>query len=228
MHKILLSLSVALALGTLSTAGHAADSATFSVTGTISPTSCDVSLSAEKFDFGSISAATLTAMHNEKAGSAVNLNVTCDAATALAVQTTDNRASSAMTGADMEAAMSTITSLNDASLFGLGTDSDGNKIGVMLLVVSNATLNGAVSSNLLTSDDKAAWSTHSISLTSPFPVAKNSYFALASDAGSTVPAAVTNVSYTLRPGIILKRADKYPGGETVNIDGNVTFSLVYL
>lgn len=228
MHKILLSTSIAVALGAVSYAGNAADSATFSVTGTISPTSCDVSLSAEKIDFGSISAATLTGLHNEKTGNAVNLNVACDAATAVAIQTTDNRASSAMTGAEMEASMSTITSLDDANLFGLGSDSDSNKIGVMLIVVSNATLNGVASSNLVTSSDKATWGTHAISLTSPYPLTKNGYFALASDAGATAPAAVTNVSYTLRPGIILKRADKYPGGETVNIDGNVTFSLIYL
>lgn len=228
MHKILLSTSTAVALGAVSYAGYAADSATFSVTGTISPTSCDVSLSAEKIDFGSISAATLTGMHNEKTGSAVNLNVACDAATAVAIQTTDNRASSAMTGAEMEETMETSTSISDDGLFGLGSDSDNNKIGAMLMVVSNAALNGVVSSNLLTSSDKESWSAHVISLTSPYPLVKNGYFALASNASATSPSAVTNVSYTLRPGIILKRADKYPGGETVNIDGNVTFSLVYL
>lgn len=228
MHKRLLTSSFAVALGAFSYAGHAADSATFGVTGTISPTSCDVSLSAEKFDFGSISAASLTAPHNEKTGGTVNLNVSCDAPTAVALRTTDNRASSAMTGAEMEQELSTVSVLSDANLFGLGTDSAGNKTGVMLMVVNNAALNGAASGNLLTSDDRAVWNAYPISLTASYAVAKNGYFTLASEAGSTAPAAATTMSYTLRPGIILKRADKYPGGETVNIDGNVTFSLVYL
>lgn len=228
MNKIVLSTSVALALGAVSYTGYAAESATLSVTGTISPTSCNVSLSAEKFDFGPISAASLTGLHNDKSSSAINLNVACDAATAMAIQTSDNRASSAMTGAEMEEAMHTSTSLSDDSLFGLGTDSANNKIGVMMLVLTNAALNGAASNNLLTSSDKASWHPHAISLTSPYPLVKNGYFAMASDESATAPAAVTNVSYTLRAGIILKRAEKYPGGEAVNIDGNVTFSLVYL
>jgi len=229
MRKILLSGAIALALGSASFAGQAAESATLSLTGTISPGACDVSLSSESVDFGKIAASTLSDTMNELKAIPVTLSVACDAATAVAVQAVDNRTSSAMNAEDIKSTMGiTFAALNDQHFFGLGNDSTGEKIGTMLMSITGATLEGSTNNNVLTSSDKSAWTMKTVSPTSSQVVENNGYFALGKTADSTTPAALTNASYTINSGIYLKKSDKYPGGEEVNIDGSVTFSVVYL
>jgi len=229
MRKILLSSAIVLAMGSASFAGHAAESATLSLKGSITPGACDVSLSAASVDFGKIPASTLTDAMNQIKGTPVTVSVDCDAATAVAVQTVDNRASSAMTLSEIENSMgATFASLTDASVLGLGNDGSGNKVGAMMLAITGATLNGTADSNILVSSDKSAWTMKTISPTASHVLVKDGYFALGATASSTTPAAVTKASYTLQNNIFLKKSDKYPSGEQVNIDGNVTFSVVYL
>ena len=229
MRKILLSSAIVMAMGSASVVAHAAESATLSLTGSITPGACDVSLSSASVDFGKIPASTLTDTMNQIRATPVTVSVDCDAPTAVAVQTVDNRASSAMTMAEIESSMGvTFATLTDANVLGLGNDSAGSKVGAMMLAISDATLNGAADSNLLVSSDKSAWTMKTISSTASYPLAKDGYFALGQTASSTTPAAVTKASYTLQNNLFLKRADKYPSGEQVNIDGNVTFSVVYL
>lgn len=229
MRKLLLSTTVAAVMASVSFAGQAAESASLSVSGTIAPSSCDVSLSSATIDLGSINAGTLTADLNVKPVSDVTVNVDCGAPAGVAVQTTDNRAASAMTLADISEQMKTdLNGFTDAHLFGLGTDSEQGKIGTLVMAVSAATADGSANANLLTSSDKAAWTATTLSASSVQPVEKNSYFTLANDANSTAPAAMTKSTYTLMSQLMLKKANLYPAGEEVKLDGNVTFSVVYL
>ena len=229
MRKIILSSVTAVALGTANFAAVAATSATLTVKGSIQPTSCDISLSAASIDFSTISAASLTEPVNSKMGAPLTLNLTCNGATAVAVQTTDNRAASAMTTADILSEMkANLGGVANTSLFGIGTHSTDKKVGFLQLSLSEAKLNGTASSNLLTSSDKRTWSSRTVSSAKRFSLEKNGYFTLASSASSSTPAAATSASYTITPVIVLKPSDGYPGGEAVNIDGNVTFSVVYI
>lgn len=230
MRKIILSSVISVALGTASFAGFAATTATLAVKGSIEPTSCDISLSSASIDFSTISAASLTDPVNSKMGAPFTLNLTCSGATAVAVQTTDNRAASAMTTAEVLSDMGVNmgTAVANASLFGIGTHNTDKKVGFLQLSMSEANLNGTASSNLLTSSDKRTWNSKTISSSKRFSLEKDGYFSLANSASSSTPAAATSASYTLTPAIVLKHGDHYPGGEAVNIDGNVTFSVVYI
>ncbi|MER2043752.1 DUF1120 domain-containing protein [Pantoea agglomerans] len=229
MRKLLLSTAVFAAMASVSFAGQAAESATLAVTGTITPATCDVSLSSASIELGNIAASTLTEASNIKTGNDVTLSVDCDAAAATAIQTTDNRAASAMTLTELyDQTKVTISDYTDANIFGLGTDSAQAKVGALSLSISAATVDGTANTHLLTSADKAAWKASAISATTPNPLQKNGYFALAADADATAPAAVTKSTYTLSSMIILKKGALYPTGEAVGIDGNLTFSVVYL
>lgn len=229
MRKIFLSSAIVMAMGSVSVSSYAAESATLSLTGTITPSACNVSLSSTSVDFGQISASTLTETINQIRATPVTVSVDCDAATAVAVQTIDNRTSSAMSTEEVDSTMkATFASLTDANIFGLGNDSAGGKVGALILTLVHATLNGSANSNLLSSSDKSTWATHTISTTGSYVLEKNSYFALGETADSATPAAVTTASYTMQNNVFLKRSDQYPSGEQVNIDGNVTFSVVYL
>lgn len=229
MRKLLLGTVIASTLASVSFAGQAAESATLSVTGTITPSTCNVALSAASIDLGNIAASTLTESANIKHGDDVNLDVVCDAATATAIQTTDNRTSSAMTVGELNEQLDIYaTDLKDKNIFGLGTDSAQAKIGVLVLGVTSATADGKANNNFVTSSDKAAWQTKVISEENGGDLEKNGYFSLASTSDATAPTAYTQSTYTIASQMVLKKADKYPAGESVNLDGNITFSVVYL
>lgn len=229
MRKLILSSAIVMAMGTASVAGHAAESAALSVTGTIDPATCDVTLSAASIDMGTISMANLTDTSNSKEGSDITVNVGCDAPAAIAVQATDNRTSSAMTTAEvLDDLGQTFPGLTDANFFGLGTDTAGNKTGVLMLAITDATLDGTANVNMLSSTDKVTWTAKAVSSTTGLNVVKDGYFASAADADATSPAAVTNATYTVSSGVFLKNSSMYPTGENVELDGNVTFSIVYL
>lgn len=226
MRKLIISSAVVMAMG--SVAAQAAQTATLSVIGSIEPAACDVTLSTASVNFGTIAASELTTDVTEKIADPVTVNLACDAATAVAVQTTDNRSASAMTTAEITSDMNFDASgISDSIIFGLGTDTASNKIGVLVLGVAAATLDGVTSTNLLTSSDKATWTASSLS-GGIYSIVKNGYIALADSAESTSPVTLTNATYSLTPAIMLKKAGKYPSGETVTFDGNVTFSVVYL
>lgn len=229
MRKILLPSAVAMAMSCASFAVQAAESATLSLTGAILPATCDVTLSSTSVDFGNIAASTLTASFNPVSVPPVSLSIACDAAAAIAVQTTDNRSSSAMTAAEINSEMNTnLVDIKDTQIFGLGLDSASKKIGALSINVTNATLNGSATNNLLSSMDKATWQAYTLSAKLPYALEKNGYVALAKDASASSPDALTNATYILNSGIMLKKGDKYPAGEKVKVDGNITFSVVYL
>lgn len=229
MRKLILNSAIAMAMGSVSFAGLAAESASLSVVGDINPATCDVSLSNASIDLGTISMTNLTADMNPKVGTDITVNVACDAPAAVAIQTTDNRSSSAMTMAEVESEMNTtISGMTDINLFGLGNDTDSNKVGALMLVVSGATVDGSSNTNVLGSTDRATWTAKSVSPSTGLTLSKDGYFASAIDADSTSPMAVTNATYTISSGIFLRKADMYPSGENVALDGNVTFSVVYL
>lgn len=232
MRKLFLNSVIVIAMGSASFAGYAAESASLSVTGTITPATCGVTLSAASIDLGNIAASTLTQKANTKLGSDITVNVACDAPAAVAVQTTDNRASSAITVAEahenMELPELPEQALTDANIFGLGTDSANNNVGILMLGITGATVDGSSNPHLLSSLDRASWTATSVANSSGLTLTKDGYFASASAADATSPVAFTNATYTISSGVVLKKGDQYPSGESVRLDGNVTFSVVYL
>lgn len=229
MRKLLLNTAIFTAIASVSFAGQAAESASLSITGAITPSACNVTLSNASVDFGNITAATLNQNYNAKTASNISVYVDCDAPSAIAIQTTDNRTASAMTKEEATSQLSMqVGGTSDENYFGLGLDGAQSKVGVMFLSVVAATADGAANNHLLISTDKAAWTEVAISSSVNALLEKQGYFALGSDANSSTPAAYTKSTYTLHPIILLKKSNFYPTGEDIKVDGNVTFSVVYL
>lgn len=225
----LLNTAIFTTLATVNFSGQAAESATLAVTGTITPSTCNVSASAASIDLGVIAPSTLINNTNIIMGNDVTLNVSCTAPTVTAVQLTDNRTSSAMTVAEATEAMRlTNTGYNDDNFFGLGTDSAAAKIGTLALAVNAATADGKANSGIITSTDKENWNGAALSESSPQGLTKNNYISQSATFGLNIPSAMTESTYNIVSQIMLKKSSMYPAGEDVNIDGNVTFSVVYL
>lgn len=229
--KLFISSAVALVLGSTVSVASAADSATLSVTGKIIPTTCDIALSNTSLSVGRIPANTLIDKANPINNDNTELSVNCSAASLVSIQTTDNRTASAMTATELSSlAGGEVPNLTDADIFGIGLDSAGNKVGALMIAVTGVTADSAKKTNLLVSSDKASWTATSLKEANRYtmPLTKNGYFALASDSSSVSPVTFTNATFSIGSGVLLKKADQYPSGEEVDIDGNVTFSLVYL
>ncbi|MGX5089140.1 DUF1120 domain-containing protein [Enterobacter sp. UPMP2052] len=218
MRKSLLTSAMVIAISSFSYVTHAADSATLSVKGKIIPSSCNLAASTESVDFGTIPVSSLTKDANMQVAPSVTLNLSCDASTAVAIQLMDNRSASAETAAELNQS----GNITDAALLGLGTDSKNNKIGAFTLQLTGATMDGNSKFTALGSNDKATWSQLHADLE------RNEYFSLALNSGATSPDPITTASFTMLPVALLKKGDQYPSGEVVNLDGNITFSVVYL
>ena len=226
MRKLVISSAVSLALGACSFAVNAADTATLTVTGTITPSACDVALSTASLDVGKLAASDLSEAANDIKPASSTLSVSCDASTTVALQVKDDRSASAYTLTEFATdynGTSFSSGVTDSSMFGLGTDSASNKVGMLLMAISDARINSATGT-LLSSADKTTWTAASGS----YILSKDGYISVASGSGSSVPASLTTAAFTLQPMIYLKKGDKYPSGEEVKIDGSVTFSVVYL
>lgn len=228
MRKLFLISAAAMTLGSTSFAGQAAETASLTVSGSVAPSTCDISLATSSVEFGTVTSGNLMRDLNQLSGNDIKVNVGCDAPAAVVVQATDNRASSAMTAAEVQSEMKATIPFSDANFFGLGTDSENGKVGALVLAVTASTLDGSPNSHLLSSTDKVTWTAKNVSADAGLMLQKNGYFTVASDNGATAPAPVTNASYTISTGVFLKKMNKYPTGESVNLDGNVTFSVVYL
>lgn len=229
MRKCILHSTVAIIMGSASIACYAANTASLSITGTITPVTCDVSLSAPSIDFGAIPATTLALRNNTLAGSDVMVDVDCGGPAAIAIQTKDNRSASAMSVAEVKDEFGTESAaFSDPMLFGLGLDSASTKVGVLMLGLTAASVDGAPNANILVGTDKLAWTKKTASTSSALYLDKDAYFASAANASASQPMEFTRSAYTISSGIYLRNVSKYPAGEVVNIDGSVTFSIVYL
>ncbi|ROP59982.1 uncharacterized protein DUF1120 [Enterobacter sp. BIGb0383] len=229
MRKCILHSAIAIITGSACMAGYAANSASLSITGTINPVTCDVTLSAPSIDLGIIPASTLALRNNMLEGNDVTVDVDCGGPATIAIQTTDNRRTSAMTVAEVADEFGTQSAaFSDPMFFGLGVDSASKKVGALMLGLTAASVDGATNAHILVGTDKLAWTKKTASTTTALFLDKDAYFASAADANASEPMAFTRAAYTLSSGIFLRNADKYPAGEVVNIDGSITFSVVYL
>ncbi|HKS34691.1 MAG TPA: DUF1120 domain-containing protein [Enterobacteriaceae bacterium] len=229
MRKCILHSTVAIITGSASIAGYAANSASLSITGSIEPVTCDVTLSAPSIDFGTIPASTLALRNNALAGSDVTVDVECGGPATIAIQTKDNRSASAMTVAEVKDEFGTQSAaFSDPMFFGLGVDSANKKVGALMLGLTAASVDGTTNANILVGTDKLAWTKKTASTSSALYLDKDAYFASAANASASQPMEFTKAAYTISSGIYLRNASKYPAGEIVKIDGSVTFSVVYL
>lgn len=215
--------TLAAMLAAASFGSHAAETADLAVKGTIRPSACNVSLSGNGVvDYGTISAVTLA----EDAATAldpvvVSMTITCDAATRVALSTADNR-----TGTANSAAGRALINYGP-SWSGLGI-ADGQGLGAYTIRL------GPSSGMQATGDGEVVRSIYSHNLTSWTASGYGdsihgirSFSWAAPD--TTEPAAYTTIVQQISVQAAIAPKSQLPsltGG--VQLDGNVTFTLLYL
>ncbi|HEL7748607.1 DUF1120 domain-containing protein [Stenotrophomonas maltophilia] len=220
-----LAISAALASATTS----AAETADITVSGTLSPSACDLALTRTNFEIGRVSFDDLnetepTALTGGSRGAAISVNCTAD--TKFALQVIDNKSGTA--NADVVSALGSEAAAD--RLFGLGTDSSGNNIGGYL-VRFNQTATGdaggdtAVAAQNVNTSDGSTWSR--FGSRAIVPSIGRAGWAVTS--GSSVePDAFTSIDGSLSIQPAVAALEDLDGGSAIDLDGNATVVLHYL
>ncbi|WP_169050315.1 DUF1120 domain-containing protein [Stenotrophomonas maltophilia] len=225
-HFSLVGLAISAALA--STSVSAAETADLTVTGTLSPSACDLSLATTNFAIGRISLDDL----NESTPTAIGgtrgstIEVSCTADTKFAIQVVDNKAGTA--NAAVVAALGSEAAAN--RLFGLGTDSNDGNIGGYI-VRFDATGTGdesgnvAVAASNVNTSDGATWSR--FGSRAIVPRVGRAGWAITSGA-SLEPEAFTRVNAGFAISVAVDAKDNLETGADIDLDGSATMVLHYL
>jgi type 1 fimbria pilin len=194
----------------LSGAGSAmaASSVDLTVKGLITPSACEPSLSSGGvYDIGKISAKDLNVdEYTRLPDHTLQLTVTCDAATLMAIEPKDNRAGSSFESAP------------DA--FGLGLVNGNEKLGFMALALSSMVADGVEGGPILSKDAGVTW-TRATHLTTD---------GITSVANTTTiaPIPVQSLTSDLNLYTAIAPANTLTLTNEVAIDGSVTLTVKYL
>ena len=221
---------------TLSTSlAFAADSVDIDVSVTTDAAACTPTLSNNGVvDFGKRSASALSSNHFTQWGSRdITLNIVCEASTAIAITARDTRTDSVRYGKDDKGntgpdfqAQGYISS--PERLFGLGKTPEGKSIGSYAIVIDEDNVQAhdagtpVMVSMVTANNTEGPWS-----LISPaaLPSTMDSYLTFSRKNSATVQP-VTTVLIPLR--ISASLANGLASGNTINLDGLATISLIYL
>lgn len=205
MKPFLMPLAVLAWLATVPS--QAASSVDLNVTGLITPSACEPSLSnGGLYDLGKIAAKNLnTDQPTQLPEHTLQLSIICDASTLLALQPRDNRLGSSEAGAPR---------------FGLGLVNGTVPLGYMRLDL-NAIVADGVGMHPIGSSGPSTWAP--TSLLSHYFL---SSFALAPTLPIPAPVQQLTAGVLIRPTIA--PANSLPLNEEVPIDGSVTLSMNYL
>ncbi|MFC3814988.1 DUF1120 domain-containing protein [Lysobacter sp. GCM10012299] len=194
-------------------AAFAADTVDLSVTGTIVPTACTPTFSGGGVvDLGQINASALKATGETQFNvyNASTLDIDCSGQVKFAIRTVDNRAG---TEAGAQA----------ADRFGLGVASGGEKIGHFSLAAHGIKLDGVSNGvHLLSNDGGATW----VDTWSDSSFQDSSLRAFTVSAYA--PESVQHASMSVMADVWIADRSTLPLSTQIDIDGNVTFEVVYL
>ncbi|RZT32464.1 DUF1120 domain-containing protein [Cupriavidus agavae] len=213
MHRSLLSIAIAAALGCCAITSFAVETADVTIGGTIRPTACGISLSASEIDFGTIpvSALSATAVTNRSGGTTV-VSIVCDGPSRFAIQGIDNRAGTAK-------------SPTNVNRYGFGLI-DGKPLGDFVLRVGNALGDGEAVSKVASHDEGSTWTSPSGNW---FLDHAPTNLLTWGETGSAVPKAFTTVQVPLTIDAQLQSKKLLPPITTeLPLDGLATIALIYL
>ncbi|MDA8486362.1 DUF1120 domain-containing protein [Pseudomonas resinovorans] len=146
------------------------------------------------------------------------LDITCSGATLVAFSVTDNRSSSVIRPGE-----------NPRNYYGLGVDSQGNKIGSYRPAHDGAIPAAADGSTAVfkhSTDDGVSWSTQSGIAISPSAFANNIY--AISPPPDNTHSPITTASLPLSLAAKIQPLGTLDTSADITIDGYATFELVYL
>ncbi|WP_051516574.1 DUF1120 domain-containing protein [Herbaspirillum sp. RV1423] len=206
-------LALALSISLLAAGAHAADTAELKVTGTIRPAACKASFPGNSvIDFGTIKLEPqLRDKYKELPSRQVNLRISCDGPTKIAVRAFDNREASR----DDD-----IPDIEAGDGFGLGMYR-GKNIGGYSVRFSSAVADGKAADILSRANGSTAWS-HSAKRSLR---QDGSQFAFGADG---VPVAFTELITNLSVTAKLSRAAYLLMADDIQLDGSISIEMLYL
>ncbi|WP_263487802.1 DUF1120 domain-containing protein [Pseudomonas sp. REP124] len=190
-----------------SASAFAASSVDLTVTGMITPSACEPTLSQGGLvDYGKISAKDLYADRpTQLPTQALQLTLTCDAATLAAIEAKDNREGSAHVG-------------GDADLFGLGLINGNEKLGAMHLRLLSPVADGVTVRTIDSVDGGSTWNANTF-------MATNSITSVA-DASTLAPIPFQTWSSSLEIMPRIAPTNSLTLTNEAAIDGSVTLSVL--
>ncbi|MBZ9781434.1 DUF1120 domain-containing protein [Pseudomonas sp. REP124] len=185
----------------------AASSTDLSVTGTITPSACAVSLSGGgSIDIGKVSAKDLKPTSSTQVGvNPLQLTMTCDSATLVALKSIDNKEGTA----------------TEDVYFGLGLTNAGEKLGFSMLAINQTTADAQVAQAIGSTDGGATWDRARV-------VNKTLLLSVGTAADPGTPIQVKDVLMDMEVHTFIARADSLTLTDEVTIDGSATIEVKYL
>ncbi|AQT92737.1 MULTISPECIES: DUF1120 domain-containing protein [Pseudomonas] len=186
----------------------AASSVDLAVKGLITPSSCTPTLSnGGAVDYGKISAKDLNADRKTFLPmQTLQLTVTCDAATLMAIEGKDNRA-----GSDYE---------NDQMEYGLGLINGTEKLGGMTLGLRNPVADGVAARTIISYDSGNTWA--------PDYMFMDDTLLSVADASTVAPMPVQMFNADLQINPFIAPTNQLTLTNEAAIDGSVTLTVKYL
>lgn len=186
----------------------AASSVDLTVRGLITPSACEPTLSGGgNVEIGKISAKDLNAAtETPLADHPLQLTVTCDAATLMAIEPKDNRAGSA--------------SVVDDAAFGLGLVNGAEKLGYFAMTMTSAVADGVDVGPIASRDNGLTW-TRLVALI-------NNGITSVADSTTVAPVPVQSLVADLTVSPFIAPANSLTLTEEVPIDGSTTLTVKYL
>ena len=220
---------------------QAADRVSIDVKVTLEAAACTPILSnGGVVNFGSHSVNRLSTQHYTQIGTRnINMTITCESATGIAITARDTRMDSMTTGKDSGGQSGVKYTLNGGGyisqttrLFGLGKTKDNKNIGSYAVLIDSNNISASNGSQTLAvsiagadaviTGQKRAWQT----LTA-YPLAVDqSYYYTFVKPGETTPTPVTNAIIPLQ--VSASIANDLGGSEKIELDGKAVISVVYL
>ncbi|MBP0598406.1 DUF1120 domain-containing protein [Herbaspirillum sp. LeCh32-8] len=208
-----------------SSASFAASTTEVKVTGTVKPPACLPSFSGGGgVSYGVIPAASLTkGAYTVLEKKSVAFTIQCDAPVKIAFKTTDNRASSRVSGITN----GTTASPSDAYNYGLGTVSGKNVGGYTLSIDETTQVDGVATKNIFSGDNGSTWAGGVGDIQHD-----GHYFSFGPTmvpvGGSIKPTALKTLSATINVKPVLNKPENLPLSADVPIDGSATVEVIYL
>lgn len=195
----------------------AADSVDLGVAGNIVPVACTPTLDHQSFDWGTYVGGELP--EDTIAGLLPDRNftltITCGGPAMVAWRAIDNRAGTGYNQNDQIAP--------EHALFGIGLAGDGSPIGGATLTLYGATGDGSQESWLASRDNGATWQGYP-----PGQVSKDSWYSMAPNGTDTQPGRYAVMTVGLQLHLYSAPSNTLPIHETIEMDGSMTFELIYL
>jgi hypothetical protein len=216
-NKKLLAIVMGTVLCGLVNSAFAADTADLTVKGTLLVGSCTPTLDGGGVvDYGQMPISDLSAVTaNDLKAKTVNLTVSCDSAMKVGFNVTDDNASTAA---------GKLGPIEAANAFGLGATADKVNIGSYSLDIASVSYDGNVGDVITSTDNGTTWAKSA----GDVPNTAGAVYSAAAAGTDDTPVAITTATYGVNVDAVVQDTKTLNITDDTDLDGQATFTLVYL